>query len=197
MVMSCSVLIWDGRASYSVPVSKLLDYKVFRSMKKKDVFVRFLDASKRRLRTVSVVGGLDTATDRTMTNVDTSDDETETWTFNEEDEMAQPQSKSESPLIQVLVGETTEAYVIILRTISQTNIAFKLKGKQLIITGTLPPLPSFDGVDEWKNENWVPLRTKATKFTRTVNFSKDIDSTQITKKKQATTITITIAKTTS
>ena len=98
-------------------------------MKKKDVFVRFLDASKRRLRTISVVGGLDTATDRTMTNVDSSDDETETWTFNEEDEAAHP-IKSESPLIQVLVGETPEAYVIILRTISQTNIAFKLKGKQ-------------------------------------------------------------------
>lgn len=158
--------------------------KVFRSAKKKETFIHFLDASKRKLRSISFVH-----TEGTMTVRDNaSDDEaTETWTFNEE-------ARGATPLIQVLVGETNDAYAIVVRTGGQANVKFNLRAQELEVTGKIPAPPTVSGVNEWKTETGELVPHRSTKFRKTVYFDKPIDPKKITKKKQASTIFVSIGK---
>ena len=156
--------------------------KVFRSARKKETFIHFLNDSKKRLKSISFVH-----TEGTMTVRDNaSDDETETWTFNE--------TAQSTPLVQVLVGETPEAYAIVVRTGGQANVKFNLRGQELEVRGKTPPPPTVPGVKEWKTEIGDVVPQKSSKFRKTVYFDKPIDPNKITKKKQATTIFISIAK---
>ena len=156
-------------------------------MKKKESFVEFLNQSKRRLRSLSMVST--STADVSERDGCSSDEEgtTTEWTFNEEEELL-------SNMIQVLVGETDKVYVIVLRTIRQTTVNFKLKGQDLFIKGKLPSFPVVDGVVEWLNENFIPVRTKQNLISKKIHFDKEINPSNITKKKQGTTIFITIAK---
>lgn len=184
-LVSCCLQI-DPSKRYSA--SKLLENKIFRSVKKKDFFLQFLNSSKRRLRSMSVAYmNVTLPKEFPNTNDNISDDDiTETsWTFNEKEEQPAP--------IQVLVGETTKVYVIIIRTIAQTNLNFKLRGQELILVGKLPPLPSVEGIIEWKNENFLPITSKSN-FKKSIFFENEIDAKTIKKQKQGTTICLTISK---
>uniref|UniRef100_A0A7S4HTZ8 Protein kinase domain-containing protein n=1 Tax=Vannella robusta TaxID=1487602 RepID=A0A7S4HTZ8_9EUKA len=169
--------------------NKLLDMKVFRSMKKKEVFVQFLDSSKRKLRSMSFVHTEGTMTEKdALTNQASDDEYTETWTFNEEEQ------SGSIPLIQVLVGETPKAYAIVVRTIAQANVSFKLRAQELVVIGKIPPPPTVPGVTEWKTETGIPIPAKSTSFSKTVHFDSEIDTANISKKKQGTTFFVSIGK---
>jgi len=170
--------------SKRAPVSKLLEMKIFRSVKKKEAFLTFLEGSNRRLKSSPFV-----QTDTTVTEKDNFSDEefTETWTFNEEEQ-------GNIPLIQVLVGETPRAYAVVVRTIAGANIVFNLRSQELVVLGKIPAPPTVSGIEQWKTETGASVPSKPTKFSKTVSFSTEIDTQGVTKKKQNGTYFVSVRK---